>query len=210
MEKFVQSVIFIISVVWSIHLSMGFTNTKNDTYNSFAKEQGSIIKLNEPDLIMNKTKNTLNHGSSDVDQAQWNIDETNGDITSQDNHDNATLTSAKITSDEIYKYRQWYMDEKKAKTVASVAPISPTRILKRIKRGWIEEQKEKLYKNEEEHARENSRETRERSHEATCRSTCLGGWQAWGLCTERCGGHGTQKRVRSPVKSCGSGCPGEL
>lgn len=125
---------------------------------------------------------------------------------------NATQHSTTYTASNGIKQSHWLLDEKVAKTVAKTGSRGAARLLSRMRRGVWEEAKEKLYKDEEEleqQRSENRRETNERHHEASCRATCLGGWQAWGLCTERCGAHGTQKRIRSPVKGCGSGCPGE-
>ncbi len=104
------------------------------------------------------------------------------------------------------------MNEKEAKTVAKALPGNAKRFLIRTKRGWLsertEETKASLYKNEEGPEESRRRENTREASERTCRATCLGAWGAWGQCTEKCGAHGTQNRVRSPVKSCGSTCPG--
>lgn len=108
-----------------------------------------------------------------------------------------------------YRQSHWFMDESKAKTIVNMRPKSALQILMRMKRGWLEEQNENLFKREEGRERERNREISERSWEASCRATCLGPWEPWGLCNKQCGAYGMQTRVRDPIKSCNGGCPGE-
>ncbi len=104
----------------------------------------------------------------------------------------------------MFKMKPWYLDEKKAKTVAIPGSRKLLGIFDFLE-GACSDTCEREKRRE---PVERQREQSERQSEQHCRVGCWAGWEAWKTCSKNCGAYGTQSRHRGKRLTCGTGCPG--